>query len=398
MEITPFRKNLTTLRKSHAITQKELAEKLSVSDKTISRWERGDGEPDLAAILALSDLFGVTCDQLLRDGAGSPQPCSPQDSITPTLIRYKNQTLLSGGIALLGLLAAALGNFLLENALLGFILGACFCLAGGIAQWFFAGNALASIGKAFSQSRTFRWLLVKYGLWTAGTVMTVTAFCLPLLLLPPWMGLEYGALYLIGSLGWVPLGLLSAMLALSVLPLGYQLLKRRLCPDFQPEKRQAVFTRALAVIMLLTLGFQLFGCSFLWHPAAIAQGQEFQQETEFLEWMRQRSSSTLDSQQEIGETKIRLLDGSIFLGFEGQALRILTDSNGQEVLRFPQRNPTVAGVRYLPGNGTVSGLTAISSSQYHAAKITCRNVTLLLLLLYPLEILAAFALFRRKTS
>ena len=48
------------------MTQKDLAERLNVSDKTVSRWERDDGAPDLAAIPAIAEIFGVTCDELLR--------------------------------------------------------------------------------------------------------------------------------------------------------------------------------------------------------------------------------------------------------------------------------------------------------------------------------------------
>ena len=57
---------ITTLRKANGMTQKELAEKLNVSDKTVSRWERDDGAPDLSVIPVIAEIFGVTCDELLR--------------------------------------------------------------------------------------------------------------------------------------------------------------------------------------------------------------------------------------------------------------------------------------------------------------------------------------------
>lgn len=41
---------IAALRKANGMTQKDLAERLNVSDKTVSRWERDDGAPDLAAI------------------------------------------------------------------------------------------------------------------------------------------------------------------------------------------------------------------------------------------------------------------------------------------------------------------------------------------------------------
>lgn len=57
---------IAALRKANGMTQKNLAERLNVSDKTVSRWERDDGAPDLAVIPVIAEIFGVTCDELLR--------------------------------------------------------------------------------------------------------------------------------------------------------------------------------------------------------------------------------------------------------------------------------------------------------------------------------------------
>ena len=57
---------IAVLRKAHGLTQRELAEKLNVSDKTVSRWERDEGCPDLALIPVMAELFSVSCDELLR--------------------------------------------------------------------------------------------------------------------------------------------------------------------------------------------------------------------------------------------------------------------------------------------------------------------------------------------
>lgn len=59
-------KNITELRLLNNMTQAELAEKLNYSDKTVSKWERGESTPDIAVLAALADLFGVTLDYLVR--------------------------------------------------------------------------------------------------------------------------------------------------------------------------------------------------------------------------------------------------------------------------------------------------------------------------------------------
>lgn len=56
---------ISTLRKEKGMTQKELADKLHVSDRTISKWERGAGLPDASLMINLSDLLGITVNELL---------------------------------------------------------------------------------------------------------------------------------------------------------------------------------------------------------------------------------------------------------------------------------------------------------------------------------------------
>ena len=48
---------IAALRKANGMTQKDLAERLNVSDKTVSRWERDDGAPDLAVIPVIAEIF-----------------------------------------------------------------------------------------------------------------------------------------------------------------------------------------------------------------------------------------------------------------------------------------------------------------------------------------------------
>ena len=56
-------------RRARGMTQRELAEALGLSNRTISKWECGDGLPELANLLPLCELLGVTADELLRGGS-----------------------------------------------------------------------------------------------------------------------------------------------------------------------------------------------------------------------------------------------------------------------------------------------------------------------------------------
>ncbi|MBR3969223.1 MAG: helix-turn-helix domain-containing protein [Clostridia bacterium] len=62
-----FARNLTHYRKALGLTQSELAERLSYSDKSISKWERGDGLPDLTVTVQLAEIFGLTANDLLAE-------------------------------------------------------------------------------------------------------------------------------------------------------------------------------------------------------------------------------------------------------------------------------------------------------------------------------------------
>ncbi len=57
---------IAALRKANGMTQKDVAEKLAVTDKAVSRWERDEALPDITFLPVLAEMFGVTCDELLK--------------------------------------------------------------------------------------------------------------------------------------------------------------------------------------------------------------------------------------------------------------------------------------------------------------------------------------------
>ena len=59
--------NISDLRKKKCMTQAELAEKLSYTDKAVSKWERGESVPDIVVLKSIADLFGVSLDYLVSE-------------------------------------------------------------------------------------------------------------------------------------------------------------------------------------------------------------------------------------------------------------------------------------------------------------------------------------------
>ena len=58
---------ISQLRNDNNWSQEELAEKLNVSRQSVSKWESGQAKPDLDKIIALSNIFDVSTDYLLKD-------------------------------------------------------------------------------------------------------------------------------------------------------------------------------------------------------------------------------------------------------------------------------------------------------------------------------------------
>ncbi len=82
-----FADKLIELRKKNGWSQEELAEKLDVTRQSVSKWEGAQSIPELAKILQLAQLFGVTTDYLLRDEIETPETAEAEDWDAPTLRR-----------------------------------------------------------------------------------------------------------------------------------------------------------------------------------------------------------------------------------------------------------------------------------------------------------------------
>jgi transcriptional regulator with XRE-family HTH domain len=61
-----FPENLRNLRNISKLTQKQLADKLNVSFKTLSHWENGYSEPNLTILKSLKEILDVNYEELLE--------------------------------------------------------------------------------------------------------------------------------------------------------------------------------------------------------------------------------------------------------------------------------------------------------------------------------------------
>lgn len=89
-----FGKFLAALRKEKGLTQRQIADRLFVSDKAVSKWERGLSIPDTALLIPLADLLGVTVTELLlcrRCPDAQPFSAGTVEQVVKTAITYPRQ-------------------------------------------------------------------------------------------------------------------------------------------------------------------------------------------------------------------------------------------------------------------------------------------------------------------
>lgn len=143
---------IAALRKANGMTQKQLAEILNVSDKAVSRWERDESAPDISLIPVIADVFGVTCDEILRGEkhTSSTEISKPSQKqidylLNKTKINFNVRCYISCGTGLLALLFAILINFAFSKSFIAFIVGCVFLLVGIILEISSVLNSLGSI-------------------------------------------------------------------------------------------------------------------------------------------------------------------------------------------------------------------------------------------------------------
>lgn len=94
---------IAQLRKDNNMTQAELAEKMGVTDKAVSKWERDLSFPDVSSIPKLAEIFGVSVDTLMQVKSSTNVKAS--DSKTSQLIELIfNCVALAMGVAVTALL------------------------------------------------------------------------------------------------------------------------------------------------------------------------------------------------------------------------------------------------------------------------------------------------------
>ena len=204
MEKKTIGKFISALRKANGMTQKELGEKLFVSDKTVSRWECDECTPELSLIPSIAEIFNITTDELLRGERNNPdrkvadleETASKQKARSEKQFKlmlhnrkkqFTNLSFISIGLMIVGLIAAMICNLGFSKGLLGFCLAGVFLVAATICQVCFTVSVRLLVDeedtehaeniKKANTEMVFASVKIFFG------ILLMFAFCLPIAVL-----------------------------------------------------------------------------------------------------------------------------------------------------------------------------------------------------------------------
>ncbi len=414
---------LAALRKARGMTQKELAEKLNVTDKSVSRWEREESYPDLALIPVIAEIFGITSDELLRGerrSAGEPEPersagrtaKQRQRLLNAGKARYRNQSLVALGVGLVGLLGALVCNFGFNRAYVGFFAGAAFYLAAAICQAVFVNGACFAIKDeelVGPDVEDFKWTVFNWVAWVFGVLAVLLSITLPLitcvhdaycgLAMDSWLG--FALLY--GGVGALIAGGSCDLLKSRLLKNGSLTLEGQKYALYRHNHR---LRRRCVLILAVVLAVSFFTDQALTgfgDPLNAVRGEVFENFEDFKAYMEQdipwesaASSSGHASAQVAPET-----DGTYhYYDEDGNEItedeyrtRTLEDREGNVIGTYVDRNESVIRLRY---GSDIFPITVYTEAHQTSATIRAGTIHVIFLMVYVLEAFAVTVFYFAK--
>lgn len=417
---------LAALRRANGMTQKELAERLNVSDKSVSRWERDDGAPDLALIPVIAEVFGVTCDELLRGeraAAGEEQgaqstPKGEQQKkhlLAASLSRFRSRCCISLACSFGGFLAAMACNSALDRALLGFFLGAVFFVAAAAVETVQLNAALLAIHDEEGEDvDAFRSAVVRSAAWTYGIAWVLFACTLPLLWAFHPVTINGFTLSRTGvgvslTFWQAALVLLAAVLLafFAVWIAERRLVKKRFLPpeektEVQRKNDRLLRTTALALCAALALSAFInralvgFG-----DTRRLAEGTEFTDFDSFVRYMRKPvepiyyGDAAPAPDTAVAESPLYYENDTPIYRSQTEGATI-EDDNGNVLCNFIWRNRSVVFWRTGPKADGYLPVTVYTQEAMSLAQQKAKHINTVFYGVYAAEAVAALAIYLRK--
>ncbi len=111
---------LKELRKEKQLTQEALAERLGVSNRTVSRWETGSNMPDIGMLVDLADLYDVSIPEIIDGERKSENMNQETRETAAAMAEYSRNEVKNGKRKVIGILLSAFGLVIIISALMVF--------------------------------------------------------------------------------------------------------------------------------------------------------------------------------------------------------------------------------------------------------------------------------------
>ncbi len=449
MEAKTIGSFICALRRASGMTQREFAERLNVSDKTVSRWERDEGAPDLTLIPVIAEIFGVTCDELLRGErrspeerrptAGNPEPAESASAeseipaaptytakaekqrgyiIRTTLARHRNLSLTAAAVAGIGFLGAMIFNTAFTRAYLGFFLSAILYLAAVICEVMVLNGTLAAVTEDLADETELA--VFRYRVYAdARAVFVLTAVllaaCIPLLM----VGDAYWGLTAEMWLFW---GAIFAVIALVLCGIVLYFVENHLLNEniiAYPEKSAALITHrrrlkknlTLLCVGLLALTAFLNGVLTAFGSThALAASIRFDDAESFVAFAEQDVKDTYEAPNVSieyhydGEITVvpeeDPADQTIYFDQHGNSIteeeamtRTMEDSSGNVVISYVQRNETISSVSFGAESEGFLPIHVKTKDHIRAAQRQVELTNAVFTVVYLLEVLSVLVAY-----
>lgn len=402
---------IAALRRANGMTQRELAERLGVSDKTVSRWETDEGAPDLSLIPVIAEIFGVTCDELLRgqrSAAGEGGTAAPEVTakgererrrlLRSAMSRFRTRSLIAAGVSALGLIAALICNFAFLRATLGFYLGAAFYVAGAVLQAVFLDRAFLSVDWEESDASAFKRDALRLAELSFAVTSGFLGFTLPMAFVDAYLGVTAGSLLLYGAIGaaaaLLVCGAACRLVNTRLIKKGVLILTEREAGLRRKNIRlQNICAAVLAGLLTLTA----LANSALTESDFLLRGTVFEDYESFLEFVE---ADVPDPMYNAAPEPDYYLDGDGSPISEDEALkRTITDSDGNVLLTFVQRNSDIERINYTVSAGSALPITVYTHDdfrQFFARQSTLNSVFMAAYFAEAAAVLLVYLLKREK--
>ena len=397
---------LAALRKAKGLTQRELAEMLNVSDKAVSRWERDESYPDLTMIPVLAEIFGVSCDELLRGARiNSEEQQAGQQQKTEKQIGYLVERVRANfmvtsvwiyALTVFGFIAALICNIGFNRAYIGFFLACAFYTAGLV--WL-AIKLITSFSALKYESELqlidrIKEKIIRAATANAAVILVFLAAVLPLTMtyntawgldIDSW--LEYG-------LPFAAVAAMIGLLAAAIVPRicvrsgVYTSNERRIAAD----KLRLKYTAICAAVFSITLAAQL---AANYDTLAFADEIKFDNTDDYVKFMETptEASDFLAGDTAAPHDSPAGNDPVDYTESRELRTRTIEAPDGSVVCTFAPLNENVCRTRITWSGNEITSISVVTLDQLHAAQARQQSMNSIFTLVYIAETAAFFLLY-----